>query len=376
MAPPPTQDIARAGWQRRFWPTLVGIFFISSSYPVVMLFMLHGNVFEYARNDLAWSFHSVFLIPIAFGLLATAFNSKFFMGIDVWQRVIWISIFLVFIIPLSWAVLVDKQLVPTPDRVAASLQHQAIEIDQCLRIKGCQERYLNNDHTCLSYSEYSEIFNLDNFSQNQLNSKALSLTGGYLCALLKTVGNREIAPGPMATIILILKFILIMFVWLFVWFTLFLAFNWFNSIDRKTLYALMGCYIILLTWFPFQLYAEWHQWYGDFSHILLYHTFWVLFIIAALLLVLFTVWVIVVIEGANLVTTISAIQSIVVTAFAGLFYFKPAAIDTMFGVLERLPSPLFIVLMFVVLLYMTTYVRLLLIFSMGDNVSPTRRGRH
>src|SRR5260370_9802728 len=306
MAPPLTRDLARARWQRRFWPTFFGIFVIDTSYPIAMLLILHGNVFEYARNDLAWSFHSLFLVPIAFGLLATAYNSKFFMGIDVWQRVVWISIFLVFIIPLSWAVFVDKQLVPTPDRVAARLQQQAIEIDQCLRRRNCQEKYLSNDHICSSYSEYSAAFNRDNILKDQLNSKPLSLTGAYLCALLKMAGNRDIAPGPMTNIILILKFILILFVWSFVWFTLFLVFNWFSSLDVKTLYALIGCYIILLTWFPFQIYAEWHQWYGDFSHVLIYYTFWVLFIIASLLLVLFTVWVIVILERANLVTTISA----------------------------------------------------------------------
>src|SRR6266568_1589926 len=109
MAPPLTQDLPRARWQRRFWPAFFGIFVITSSYPIVMLLVLHGNVFEYARNDLAWSFHSVFLVPIAFGLLATSYDSKFFMGIEVWQRGIWISIFLVFIVPLSWAVFVDKQ---------------------------------------------------------------------------------------------------------------------------------------------------------------------------------------------------------------------------------------------------------------------------
>ena len=43
-----------------------------------MLSILHAYFFEYARNDLAWSFHSLFLLPIAFGLLATAFDWDFF----------------------------------------------------------------------------------------------------------------------------------------------------------------------------------------------------------------------------------------------------------------------------------------------------------
>src|SRR5260370_12026125 len=114
MAPPLTRDLARARWQRRFWPTFFGIFVIDTSYPIAMLLILHGNVFEHPRNDLACSFHSLFLVPIAFGLLATAYNSKFFMGIDVSHLLLCISFFLLFIILLSSTFSVHTHMFPPP----------------------------------------------------------------------------------------------------------------------------------------------------------------------------------------------------------------------------------------------------------------------
>lgn len=203
----------------------------------------------------------------------------------------------------------------------------------------------------------------------------MRLTRSYYCSLLSKIGDREIPIGPMNAIILGLKIILILLVWLFVWYTLFLAFHWFNSIDLRTLYTLIGCYIILVSWFPLQLYAEWYQWYGDLSHVLLYYTFWVLFVVALLLIALFAVWVVVLIEKANLITAVAALQSIVITVFGALFYFKPEAIDKMFGVFERLPSPLVIVLMFILLLYIAIYVHLILVFSTGNAVLPARPDR-
>ena len=52
-------------------------------------------------------------------------------------------------------------------------------------------------------------------------------------------------------------------------------------------------YGIFVAWFPFQLYAEWHQWYGDLSHVKLYDAFWVFLVVAFFLLILLTAWTVV-----------------------------------------------------------------------------------
>src|SRR5262249_41385902 len=100
-----------------FLPTLVGVFLITVIYPIAMAINVPiAYVFQYARNDLAWSFHSLFLVPIAFALLVTAFNKDLILGISGWQRSAWVFIYLLLIIFLCWGAIYDRQILPTPDR--------------------------------------------------------------------------------------------------------------------------------------------------------------------------------------------------------------------------------------------------------------------
>jgi hypothetical protein len=143
------------------------------------------------------------------------------------------------------------------------------------------------------------------------------------------------------------------------------------------LYSLLGCFVIFVTWFPCQLYAEWYEWYGDLSHLFdFYSTFWVLLLIAFLLLLLFTAWAAVLIKKANLITTIAAIHTMIVAVFALIFGIKPATVDALFEILRKMPNAIFLVLMFIVLMYIVVYMRLVMSGGVGQGkVQPASRAR-
>jgi hypothetical protein len=176
-----------------------------------------------------------------------------------------------------------------------------------------------------------------------------------------------------------LKFVLIIFVWSFIYYSLFLAVNHFFDLDKSTLYALLGCYIIFVTWFPCQLYAEWYKWYGDLNHIIYsYDTFWAFLAIAFLLLVLFIAWAAVLIKRANLITTVAGVHSTLVAVFAIAFGVNPNMINVLFGIFNTLNNYTFLVLMFIILLYIIVYMRLVMIAGAheaiaGKPVARTRR---
>ena len=365
----------------RFWIALVLALCVTASYPVAMLVTFPiEHVFAYLRHEVAWSFHAIFLLPIAVGLLAWAFKLGFFLEITFWKRCAWVLIFFVPVVPMIFAVIADIQVIPTPDRVSSAngLQKFAIEVDQCLRSPGeCKEpgKYLAFVPECRD--KYGTRF------------KALRINGGYLkdeeldslrknfekrhayfCALLNKAGGFSIEENFIKIFMILLKFTLIIFVWSFVYYTLFMAINHFFKVDRSTLYPLIGCFIIFISWFPCQLYAEWHRWYGDLSHIrYFYDAFWVLLMIAFLLLLLFVAWTVVLIKGANFVTTVAAVHSTMIAVFAIVFGIKPRIVDVLFGIFGRLNDHIFVILMFIVLLYMIVYIRLVITAGARENTS-------
>src|SRR5262245_59139915 len=92
----------------RFWATLAVAFCVTASYPAAMLGLFPTEyVFQYLRNEVAWSFHAVFLIPIAAGLLARVFNPNLLFGLEFWKRCTWVFVFLAPLVPLFFAVIAD-----------------------------------------------------------------------------------------------------------------------------------------------------------------------------------------------------------------------------------------------------------------------------
>lgn len=365
----------------RFWIALVVALCVTASYPVAMLATFPiERVFEYLRHEVAWSFHAIFLIPIAVGLLAQAFNLGFFLGINFWKRCAWALIFFVPVVPMVFAVIADIQVIPTPDRVSSAdgLQQFAIEVDQCLRSpRVCEEsrKYLGFVPECRE--KYGTRFKALRINGGYLNDQQLDSLRknfekrhAYFCALLNKAGGFSIEENVIKIFMVILKFTLIIFVWSFLYYTLFMAINHFFKIDRSTLYALIGCFIIFISWFPCQLYAEWHQWYGDLSHIFyFYDAFWALLMIAFLLFLLFAAWAVVLIKRANLVTTVAAVHSTMVAVFAIVFSIEPQIVDVLFGIFGRLNDYIFVILMFIILLYMIVYIRLVITAGARENTS-------
>lgn len=352
----------------RFWISLAAAFCLTVTYPIALLVTLPAaRAFQFIRNEVAWSFHAVFLIPIAAGLLASAFNLEFFLKLAFWKRCAWALVFPVMIVLLFFAVKDDTKVFPTADRISAAngLQAFAIKVDECLRDRTCKDadKYLGFVPECRK--QYEKEFPM------LQASKGFEKAQAYFCALLQKTGGKPIPGNVVASLIFVLKYALIIFVWSFIYYTFFVAANYFFEIDKSTLYLLLGCFVIFVTWFPCQLYAEWYEWYGDLSHVAgFYGAFWLLLTFAFLLLLLFAAWAAVLIKKANLITTVAAIHTMAVTAFAIVFGTEPSTLEEVFRIFRGLSYSLFLVLMFIILLYIVVYIRLVMIA--GADTSKSR----
>jgi hypothetical protein len=178
----------------KFSISLVAAFCVTASYPTLMLVEFPTeHVFEYLRNEVAWSFHAVFLIPIAVGLFARAFNLGFLFELEFWTRCAWVLGFLVPVFLLFFAVRGDTEVIPTADRVTSAngLQNFAIEVDQCLRNQACKEAntYLGLVQACRSKygAKYSVLQPPAYLEKSKVESFQKSFEKGqaYFCALLE-----------------------------------------------------------------------------------------------------------------------------------------------------------------------------------------------
>jgi hypothetical protein len=329
-----------------------------------------GYALKVMRNEVAWSFHAVFLIPIAVGLLASIFKPGFFGALALWKRCVWILAFLAMVALLFSAVAADTKVIPPPDRISSGngLQAFAIKVDTCLR-NDCSDtgKYLALVPKCIEKYGHRSGYKALHAGSSYIGTDSRPPGAGfrkrqaYFCAMLEKTGGRPVPGNTVASLVFALKYALIIFVWSFIYYTFFVAANYFFRIEKDILYSLLGCFVIFLTWFPCQLYAEWYEWYGDLSHIFdFYSTFWVLLVIAVLLLLLFTAWATVLLRKANLITTIAAVHSTTVAVFAIILGTRPETLGTVFELFRTLPNPIFLVLMFIVLLYIVVYMRLVM----------------
>lgn len=353
-------------WHRIFWPTFCIVFFITLSYPIGMLLTTtdRGYSFTVMRYDLAWSFFAVFLIPILFGLLATSFRLDLFRRLDFLTKTVLILIFLLPLVPIYFAVEDDTQDIPSPDRISQGQQKDAIDIDECIRDQRCAPRHLELVSNCLnnySSNKYSQKFRVLEDKNNDYEK-----VHAYICALLEKSGGK-IAMGPMTTIIFVLKIVLALFVWSYVYYTFFLAYNYFSNVNPILLYTSIGSFTLFLMWLPLQLYAEWYHWYGNTSHVTQYNSSFVGFVALAIsLILLFVTWVLIVMHSANAITTIGSINAIVFAIVGVLAFFKPGSIDGFFNIMDALPSSVFVLLLFMILFYIFIYIRLITMFSTGE----------
>lgn len=358
------QDSYNAHWNKVFWPTFVVIFLITLIYPVTMILTLHSDAFRYMRHDVAWSLHSVFLIPIAFALLATAFNPDLLNN-----KIVWLLPFIIVLPLLIGAVIKDTQVIPTPDRVSSAngLRKNAMDIDACLRRSNTCDHYISDTFLNSCYEKYSHhptiaLEGVTDKTERKSFLDNFKIAHGYLCALLEK-SNGKVETGFIATVIVGLKIILIIFVWSFIYYTIFLAFNWFDYVDKRILYTLISCFVILVTWFPFQLYAEWHQWYGDLSHVWLFGSFAILFGVAVLLLLLFTFWTFVIVGKADIGASIAGVYSALVLIVGFIVKFNPESVNSIFLRVENIDVYTFSILGIIFLLYLLVMVKLLVKYA-------------
>jgi hypothetical protein len=184
----------------------------------------------------------------------------------------------------------------------------------------------------------------------------------YICALLKETGGEigELPRSSMVDVANILNFVLIGFVWTFIWVSHVYFFYARQTVGSKALNVLLGGFVILITWFPLRMYADWYQWYGDLSHLRYYHAYLLLAVFALELLILYTIWVVTEATGMSMHVIVPAVWS-VAGAVAGLAaHLKPEWVDMALSEIARLPGPFFVIGICGAFLMVGSYTRSLL----------------
>lgn len=292
---------------RRFWWASGIAFFITIWHPISILIAMPTEVaFTYIRHEPTWSFYSVFLIPIGVGLLALTIDHQVIFNVQGLKKWAYGGLYLLLSAIIIWGVSLDSKGIPTPDRISMTkvneinFQKLAVKIDQCLitnkgciedlevsklkndsKLKSCRDKYKEMDSTF----ESNDSIELENFSSRH----------AYICHILYKMEENDVKELPKSIVTYVAKvlnFIIAMFVWTLVLWSFFLFSNYFNSVHTRVINILSSCVVVLVLWFPFRIYANWHQWYGDFNNILYYQAFWVFGFFALLLLVIYTTWII------------------------------------------------------------------------------------
>jgi len=363
---------------RRFWIATILAMAITASYPIGLWLIVKSDAWiSILKNEVTWSVYSLFLIPIGFGLMVSVFDADVFRRIHRAVTVLFGVVFAIGVVALFFAVRGDTRGVLTPDRISSSLggtrnfQSEAISIDSCLRagstctnyaaliaaVPQCRNRFAN---------EYPNELRID---PTGLRPETLARwyegatkRHAYFCALLNTAeqAGTELPRSAMVYIAQTLNFLLVLFIWCFIW----LSHIYFAYVRRdlgdQALNVLVGCFVILVTWFPFRTYSEWYLWYGDLTHIWNYPPYWGLLLFAFELLLLYAIWVITRLSRITLLAAIPSVYGVVATVVGVIAAIKPALLELVFTLFSRLPGALYVILLCGVVLAMAVYSRALL----------------
>ena len=366
--------------QQRFWPAFLLGMAVTSTYPLALLFVLEGEAaFQILRNEITWSVYSLLLIPMGFGLMLVICDLDVFRRIPRGVAVGFGLVFFLGVGGIFYGVLGDSEGIPTPDRIASKLtsgrnyQADALSIDRCLRSQTECPQYtemLDAVPACRKQYQYQNEYRdelwinpagvdqktLDRWYEGAIHKHA------YFCAMLAASESKstELPKSAMAYVAILLNFLLIVYIWCFIWIShVYFAYAR-QDLGEKALNILVGCFVILITWFPFRAYSEWYLWYGDLSHMWNYPPYWVLFVFALELLVLYAIWIVTQRTGTTLLVAIPSVYGVVATAFAVIAGVNPRLLELFFGVFTRLPNALYVILVCGVVLILGIYSQALL----------------
>jgi len=286
-------------------------------------------------------------------------------------------VFFLGIVGIFYSVLGDSTGIPTPDRIASSsteqpdYQGEALSIDRCLRLGAECPEYASMLRAVPDCRIQHQESYRDELWINPEGVKPETLAlwyegathkHAYFCAMLAKLENKPTAlpKSAMVYVAIVLNFLQIVYIWCFVWIShIYFAYAR-KDIGGKALNVLVGCFVILITWFPFRTYSEWYLWYGDLSHMWNYPAYWVLFVFALELLVLYAIWIIAQRTGTTLLVAIPSVYGVVATVFVVIAGVDPALLELFFGVFTRLPDALYLMLVSGAVLIAGIYSRALL----------------
>jgi NADH:ubiquinone oxidoreductase subunit 3 (subunit A) len=239
-----------------------------------------------------------------------------------------------------------------------------LNIDACLRdVRSCspeiQQRLLDAVPECRKlggpFAIDSVNLTADELSQRQA---AALKKHAYFCGIVSEA--TQIPKSIMVYISIALNFILISYIWCFVFLShLYFAYAR-NDLTQAALNVLLGCFIILVTWFPFRAYSEWYLWYGNLSHMVDYSAYWVLMVFAIELLLLYVIWAVTQRLQISVVVAVQSAYGVFAAVFAAAAALKPQLIEHIFAVIARMAWPFHMLLVCCILLAVGVYARTLL----------------
>lgn len=360
---------------RQFGYGFVTAFLITSSYPVGMWLALPSDQYlHYLGNEVTWSFYSWFLVPAGVGLLSSIFDLRSIRHVANWQLIIWGVIYVVFAVLIFQATLKDAAGIPTPDRISSTpvkgtnFQEIAINADHCVRKESrcagklVRSTLLSNVKQCRKKhgKNFSELrFPKEGLSKDKILDLAKNFEPrhAYFCEIISKNIHIKYKASIMVYVAILLNFLTVLFVFSFIYFSIFLAWYYFRKINRDVLYILIGVFIILVSWFPLRIYSQWFQWYGDLSHLIFYEAGQVLAFATLLMFLFLGAWAVILETGADIKVVIGGVYGTVAALFGFLAWWESEILYEFLGMMQRLGTPFVLIIYCLLLLFVALYVR-------------------
>ena len=325
----------------------------------------------YLGIELSWSVYSLVFLPFAIGMLAAlVLEADIYRDIPKPRLVIIAAMYFAGLCGIGFSVWEDAQGIPPPYYITAAsnggagLQEHAIETDRCLRKEDeCspalnRAMLLNRVPTCLAeYPNVPELKLSPALSKSYTDARL-----AYYCEVLDSLKKHfGVKPSFVWYVALLMNFISIGFVWTFVIFSISMFSFYPKRIVPAALHILIGCFAILLLWFPFRLYAQWQLWYGNVIHVQTeYPAFWVLLLVSFMLLIMFTIWILILQTNFRSSAVFSGVWSVVAAVLGALVGFEPQLLDKAFLVASTVPTAMLMVAVLVIMTFVASYAYILL----------------
>ena len=185
----------------------------------------------------------------------------------------------------------------------------------------------------------------------------------YYCEIihLSEQAQKTLPDSAVVYVAIALNFMLISFIWCFIWLSsLYFAYAR-KDLGTPALNVLMGCFVVLASWFFFRAYSQWYQWYGDLSHIRYYFPYWVLLVFAVALLVLFLIWTLTEHMAVSIYVAIPSVYGALAALFAAVAGINPSILTDAFWIVSGMPAALYGLLLIGAVMTLAVYARALLV---------------